>query len=323
MPTFKRTMQDLDGKIAQEQPKEAPKPIEPKQYNPAKEFNPKRDFVKPLAKWEAAEAKKQGISNDEYRYEKAKDYALLMGEQLPNKDKFMKDLAEKRGNPTNTQPKEEPAKEDLFAESENAEQMDEIRKAFPKFVKDSAEIRAAQDDDPYSKVFDEDALRDNIVDLGGSSLEEEELEQLTKELSEAMQRAGFENATRNPKYLLQKEEPKQEEDEIERFDDEMQYSYDYIYKGLPRNRQIAIFAERMDITPEKAKEYFDLLDKRNAEQKKKIKAKKEQEEKTSKANEQKRVLGLVEQLREAKRAKNDELAQSIIDQILNPDNLPF
>lgn len=236
MPTFKRTIQDLDGKIAQEQPKEAPKPIEPKQYDPAKEFakqEPKQgiphiDKVRAFLK-DNPDYQTQGIK--EFTYDDGK--TVLTGDVYKGDKRVARLEFDKEGNPI----------------------------------------------DEHSEVFSD-------IDFSA-------------------------------------QEPKQEEDEIERFDDEMQYSYDYIYKGLPRNRQIAIFAERMDITPEKAKEYFDSLDKRNAEQKKKIKAKKEQEEKTSKANEQKRVLGLVEQLREAKRAKNDELAQSIIDQILNPDNLPF
>lgn len=251
MPTFKRTMQDLDGKIEQEQPKEAPKPVEPKQYDPAKEFKPKQEKPNPAKSWEL--------------YDNWSKFAFA--DQTPENIE--------KGNK---------AAEDFGAE-------------FSKHLNPKQE-------EEFSTIFGTFKSPDEVTDY------------MEKVIGKKPEKAPA-------KEDFSAQEPKQEEDEIERFDDEMQYSYDYVYKGLPRKRQIDIFAERMDITPERAKEYFDLLDKRNAEQKKGIKAKKEQEEKTAKANEQKRVLGLVEQLREAKRAKNDELAQSIIDQILNPDNLPF
>lgn len=54
-------------------------------------------FVKPLSKDEAAAARKAGITNDEFRYEQACSWAILMGEQLPDKREFMANLAKKRG----------------------------------------------------------------------------------------------------------------------------------------------------------------------------------------------------------------------------------
>lgn len=46
--------------------------------------------IKPLSKWEAEYMKKSGISKEEYLYEQACKWALLMGEELPRKDEFMK-----------------------------------------------------------------------------------------------------------------------------------------------------------------------------------------------------------------------------------------
>ncbi len=53
-------------------------------------------FVKPLSKQEAKEAEDAHISKDEFRYRQACSWAILMGEELPNKDKFMADLQAKR-----------------------------------------------------------------------------------------------------------------------------------------------------------------------------------------------------------------------------------
>lgn len=58
--------------------------------------NRAKGSVKPLSKYEAVAARKAGISNDEFRYEQARDWAILMGEQFPDKKKFMADLAAKR-----------------------------------------------------------------------------------------------------------------------------------------------------------------------------------------------------------------------------------
>ena len=54
-------------------------------------------FVKPLSKDEAAAARKAGITNDEFRYEQACSWAILMNEPLPDKREFMANLARKRG----------------------------------------------------------------------------------------------------------------------------------------------------------------------------------------------------------------------------------
>ena len=53
-------------------------------------------YYKPLSKEEATVAKNAGVSNDEYRYEQACSWAILMGEQLPDKKQFMADLAKRR-----------------------------------------------------------------------------------------------------------------------------------------------------------------------------------------------------------------------------------
>lgn len=53
-------------------------------------------YYKPLSKQEAEIAKKANVSNDEYRYEQACSWAIMMGEPLPDRNKFMSDLAKKR-----------------------------------------------------------------------------------------------------------------------------------------------------------------------------------------------------------------------------------
>lgn len=55
-------------------------------------------FAKPLSKEEANAARKANISKDEFRYRQACSWAILMGEDLPDKRKFMADLARKRAN---------------------------------------------------------------------------------------------------------------------------------------------------------------------------------------------------------------------------------
>ena len=53
-------------------------------------------YVKPLSKEEATAARKAGITNDEYRYEQACSWAILMNEPLPDKRQFMANLAKRR-----------------------------------------------------------------------------------------------------------------------------------------------------------------------------------------------------------------------------------
>ena len=53
-------------------------------------------YYKPLSKDEAAAIKKAGVTNDEYRYEQACSWAILMGEPLPDKRRFMDELSKRR-----------------------------------------------------------------------------------------------------------------------------------------------------------------------------------------------------------------------------------
>ena len=53
-------------------------------------------YYKPMSKDEARAAEKAGISNDEYRYEQACSWAILMGEPLPDKRRFMDELSKRR-----------------------------------------------------------------------------------------------------------------------------------------------------------------------------------------------------------------------------------
>ena len=53
-------------------------------------------YYKPLSKEEASAVKKAGVSEDEYRYRQACTWAIMMGEQIPEKKRFMADLAKKR-----------------------------------------------------------------------------------------------------------------------------------------------------------------------------------------------------------------------------------
>lgn len=64
--------------------------------HPEKFTKPSSGFVKPLSKDEASAARKAGISDDEFRYEQACSWAILMGEQLPDKREFMANLAKRR-----------------------------------------------------------------------------------------------------------------------------------------------------------------------------------------------------------------------------------
>ena len=54
-------------------------------------------YFKPLSKEEGEDMRKRGMTEDEYRYKQASDRAILMGEQIPDKNEYMKGLAEKRG----------------------------------------------------------------------------------------------------------------------------------------------------------------------------------------------------------------------------------
>lgn len=51
-------------------------------------------YYKPLSKDEAKLIKEKGISPDEYRYQQASDWAILMGEELPDKREYMKELSD-------------------------------------------------------------------------------------------------------------------------------------------------------------------------------------------------------------------------------------
>lgn len=121
-----------------------------------------------------------------------------------------------------------------------------------------------------------------------------------------------------------------QEEEYARFDQELEDAYEYIYEGLPRDRQIAVFAERMDITPEKAKAYFDSLEKRQADQKREYEANKpyrdakaEEARKKAKEAEEKRIEGLVAKIKEARMKGDEKTAQKLVDELVFPDGLPF
>lgn len=51
-------------------------------------------YYKPLSKDEAKLIKEKGISPDEYRYQQASAWAILMGEELPDKKKYTKELSD-------------------------------------------------------------------------------------------------------------------------------------------------------------------------------------------------------------------------------------
>jgi|GEM_PF-2808540 len=53
-------------------------------------------FVKPLSKEEGKFIKEHHLTEDEYRYRQACNWAILMGGELPDKKRFMADLAKKR-----------------------------------------------------------------------------------------------------------------------------------------------------------------------------------------------------------------------------------
>lgn len=96
MPKFNEFIKSFEEKEtapkAQEPKVEtAPKVEEPKDKGTPQ--NPVKTF-KPLSKAEAEDMRKGGFTEDEYRYKQAKDWAIVMGEELPDKRKFMQELGE-------------------------------------------------------------------------------------------------------------------------------------------------------------------------------------------------------------------------------------
>lgn len=51
-------------------------------------------YYKPLSKAEAEEIKKSGFTEDEYRYRQAVEWAIMMDEEIPDKNQFMQELGE-------------------------------------------------------------------------------------------------------------------------------------------------------------------------------------------------------------------------------------
>ena len=105
MPKFNEFIKGFEEKETATKPQEpkvetAPKVEEPKgtPQTPARTF-------KPLSKAEAEDMRKGGFTEDEYRYNQAKDYAIAMGEEMPDKRKFMQELGEwKEANKQKAQP---------------------------------------------------------------------------------------------------------------------------------------------------------------------------------------------------------------------------
>ena len=96
MPKFNEFIKSFEEKEtapkAQEPKVEtAPKVEEPKDKGTPQ--NPVKTF-KPLSKAEAEDMRKGGFTEDEYRYKQAKDWAIVMGEEIPDKRKFMQELGE-------------------------------------------------------------------------------------------------------------------------------------------------------------------------------------------------------------------------------------
>lgn len=142
MPNFKEFIKGFEEKPEAEQPKEQPKPKEnrdqiiekvnqkmmnantygalgdkenyEKSIAEAEELrkglapNPqsKGGYFKPLSKEEKKTATEKGLTDDEYRYKQAQDWAILMNEPIPEKNEFMKGLEEKR-KAQQAQPKED------------------------------------------------------------------------------------------------------------------------------------------------------------------------------------------------------------------------
>ena len=96
MPKFNEFIKGFEEKETTTKPQEpkvetAPKAEEPKDKGTPQ--TPARTF-KPLSKAEAEDMRKGGYTEDEYRYNQAKDYAIAMGEEIPDKREFMQELGE-------------------------------------------------------------------------------------------------------------------------------------------------------------------------------------------------------------------------------------
>lgn len=90
MPKFNEFIKGFEEKET------APKAQEPKVEEPKDKGTPQNPVktFKPLSKAEAEDMRKGGFTEDEYRYKQAKDWAIVMGEELPDKRKFMQELGE-------------------------------------------------------------------------------------------------------------------------------------------------------------------------------------------------------------------------------------
>ena len=91
-------------------------------------------YFKPLSKEEGEDMRKKGMTEDEYRYKQASDRAILMDEQIPDKNEYMKGLAAKREAMADAQNQPKTDKKYLFDEYQLA--TPEGRKASSDFLKE-------------------------------------------------------------------------------------------------------------------------------------------------------------------------------------------
>lgn len=183
---FTKMIQGMKEKEAEE-PKQQPKPAfvfpnDPTDPDLERSYGPNVKSVAYRGE-DIAKAKEAGWSDD--------DIYEALEEQDYNPDEileYMTNYDPKRFK----DPKTNPARSVEAWKAQQDEKLNGVREQFPKFIEDLKSIHKENGD----RRFDEDAIRDNIHDMG-EGLEEDEIDLLTKELSKALEKEGFENETKH------------------------------------------------------------------------------------------------------------------------------
>ena len=134
MPKFNEFIKSFEEKETAPQAQEpqvqtAPKAEEPKDKGTPQ--TPARTF-KPLSKAEAEDMRKGGFTEDKYRYNQAKDYAIAMGEQIPDKRKFTQELGEwKEANKQKAQPAPQKQEENVAKQESVPQQKSDFKPTEP------------------------------------------------------------------------------------------------------------------------------------------------------------------------------------------------
>jgi len=103
-------------------------------------------------------------------------------------DKLIQGMKEKE----KAEEQKQETKPAISAKAQKEKKLNGVRERFPKFIEDLKSIHREEGD----RRFDEDAISDNIYYMD-KGLEDDEIDLLTKELSKALEKEGFENETKH------------------------------------------------------------------------------------------------------------------------------